>query len=51
MAGSDKVHHVKVEMNGTAVLSAQVASPFGGAEVKAALDAAYQAVRFGCSLQ
>jgi len=45
MTASDGGHIVKVELNGASVLSIAVAAPFGGAEVKAALDAAYQAVR------
>jgi len=45
MLGSDGLYQVKVEMNGYAVLSAQVAAPYGSAEVKAALDTAHKAVR------
>jgi hypothetical protein len=44
MAGGDGQHQVKVEMNAKPVLSVPVAKPFGGAEVKAALKAAYDAV-------
>ena len=45
MLGSDGKHQVKVEMKGSRVLFAEVASPYGSAEVKAALNAAYKAVR------
>ena len=47
MLGSDKEHRVKVEMNGEAVLNVVIESPYKGAQVKEAIQDAYDAVRQG----